>query len=88
MAASHTIVFSKFAARDLKRVDDETRRRIGQKLLYFLRQDDPLAYAKPLIDARIGSYRFRIGHYRVVFDMHGEQINVLRVVHRQSAYKK
>ncbi|ACK42565.1 hypothetical protein Dtur_1287 [Dictyoglomus turgidum DSM 6724] len=29
---------------------------------------DPLKYARKLISQKIGTYRFRIGDYRVIFD--------------------
>ncbi|MEK6777642.1 MAG: type II toxin-antitoxin system RelE/ParE family toxin [bacterium] len=45
-------------------------------------------YAKRLTDSRLGSYRFRIGDYRVIFDIEGDQIVVLRVGHRSRIYKR
>lgn len=36
----------------------------------------------------LGSYRFRIGDYRVVFDLEGDQIVILRVGHRREIYKR
>lgn len=50
-------------------------------------EQDPLRYAKKLTDPELGSYRFRIGDYRVVFDLIGEDIVILRVGHRSQIYK-
>ncbi|RZN73823.1 MAG: hypothetical protein EF807_00235 [Candidatus Methanolliviera hydrocarbonicum] len=36
---------------------------------------------------RIGSYRFRMGDCRVIFDMESENIVILRIGHRRSIYK-
>ncbi len=36
---------------------------------------------------KIGTYRFRIGDYRVIFDIYGEDIVILRIGHRRSIYK-
>jgi mRNA interferase RelE/StbE len=47
-----------------------------------------LTYAEPLKQSDLGSYRFRIGDYRVVFDLDGEKIVVLRVGHRRDIYKR
>jgi mRNA interferase RelE/StbE len=47
-----------------------------------------LKYAEKLVDPRLGTYRFRIGDYRVVFDLEGNEIIVLRVGHRKDIYKK
>jgi mRNA interferase RelE/StbE len=41
-----------------------------------------------LIDPKLGTYRFRIGDYRVIFDIEGKDIVVLRVGHRRDIYKK
>jgi len=41
-----------------------------------------------LTDDRLGSYRFRIGDYRVIFDIEGDEIVVLRVGHRKDIYKR
>jgi len=41
-----------------------------------------------LTDPRIGTYRFRVGDYRVIFDVEGNEIIVLRVGHRREIYKR
>ena len=84
----YTVVFSKTAQQDLKKLDDETRKRIGKKLLYFLEQPDPLVHARQLIHSNIGQYRFRIGHYRLVFDMNDTVLEVTSIKHRKDVYKK
>ncbi|MEX2720679.1 MAG: type II toxin-antitoxin system RelE/ParE family toxin [Candidatus Wukongarchaeota archaeon] len=33
------------------------------------------------------TYRFRIGKYRVIFDINGENMVILRIGHRKSIYK-
>jgi len=35
----------------------------------------------------LGSWRFRVGDYRVVFDIEGKKIIVLRVGHRREVYR-
>jgi mRNA interferase RelE/StbE len=49
--------------------------------------EDPLRYARKLIDPRIGTYRFRIGEYRAIFDIDEENILILRIGHRKSIYR-
>ena len=58
---------------------------IGKALLRF--QEDPLKYSVKIPDPKPGSYRFRIGEYRVIFDFEGEDIVVLRVGHRRDIYR-
>ncbi|TKB66802.1 MAG: hypothetical protein E8D52_14020 [Nitrospira sp.] len=48
----------------------------------------PLAHPEPLKQSELGSYRLRIGDCRVVFDLQGQEIVVLRVDHRQEIYKR
>jgi mRNA interferase RelE/StbE len=45
-------------------------------------------YSETLRDAKLGTYRFRIGDYRVIFDIEGTDIVVLRVGHRKDIYRK
>jgi mRNA interferase RelE/StbE len=40
-----------------------------------------------LISHKIGTYRFRIGDYRAIFDIDGENIVILRIGHRRDIYK-
>ena len=57
------------------------------ELISFL-ISSPFKYANKITDARLGSYRFRIGEYRVIFDLEGNKIVVLRVRHRRDIYRK
>jgi mRNA interferase RelE/StbE len=50
--------------------------------------EDPLGYAKKMVDPSLGTYRFRIGDYRVIFDIEGEEIVILRVGHRKEIYRR
>jgi mRNA interferase RelE/StbE len=83
----YRIVFAGSSKKDLDKLDRVTRQRIAKKLQFYLSQENPLDYARQLIDSRIGEYRFRIGHYRIVFDVHGNAIHVVSVKHRKDAYR-
>jgi len=50
--------------------------------------EDPLKHSEKLTDPKIGEYRFRIGDYRVIFDLKGDDIVVLRVGHRKDIYRR
>ncbi len=80
------IVFSKRAAEELKKLDSPSKKRVIQKLLWFSRQPNPLAFAHALTDSNLGDYRFRIGNYRVIFDFLEGEILVLKVGHRKDVY--
>jgi mRNA interferase RelE/StbE len=65
------------------------KNRIGKKLKYFSDMSDPLSYAEPLKNfTGGGSYRFRIGDYRVIFDVIDDTIAVLYIEHRRDVYRR
>lgn len=82
---SYRLVYTHRATKDIQKLDQKIKSRIGKTLLRF--EADPLRYAKGLTNAVLGTYRFRIGDYRVVFDLEGDEIVVLRVGHRRDIYK-
>ena len=82
----YRFVFTQRAERDIEKLDGITKKRIGKTLLRFT--DNPLDFAEPLTDSNIGNYRFRIGDYRVIFDIEDKDIVVLRVGHRRELYKR
>jgi mRNA interferase RelE/StbE len=82
----YVLVYTRRAEKDINKLDLETKERIGRTLLRF--STDPLHFAEKLSDFNLGSYRFRIGDYRVVFDLEGTDIVVLRVGHRREIYRK
>ena len=80
------LVYTLKAVKDLGKLDPAVRDRIGKTLLRY--KEDPLKYARKLTDPKLGGYRFRIGDYRVIFDIEGDEIVVLRVGHRKEIYRK
>jgi len=82
----YRLVYTLRAIRDIERLDAKIKRRIGKTLLRY--EGDPLKYAETLTDSRLGTYRFRIGDYRVIFDLEGDEIVVLRIGHRKNIYRK
>jgi mRNA interferase RelE/StbE len=79
-------LFTDSARKDISKLDSAAAEQIKTTLKKYL--SDPLKYAKKLTHFSIGTYRFRIGDYRVIFDIEGQDIIILRVGHRQSIYKK
>ncbi|OGH72116.1 MAG: hypothetical protein A2921_00540 [Candidatus Magasanikbacteria bacterium RIFCSPLOWO2_01_FULL_43_20b] len=78
------------AAEDLKRIEKMTAQRILDKVDFYCRQSNPLHYAKKLTNFSGGRYRFRVGDYRVIFDL-DERGNIIILViltvrHRREAY--
>ncbi len=83
----YRMVFAGSSKKDLDKLDHTTRKRIAKKLTFFLEQEDPLSYARQLVHSNIGSYRFRVGHYRIVFDVDGDKLYVVSIKHRKDVYK-
>ncbi len=82
----YTLVYTRRAQRDIKKLEADTKERIGKALLRF--SEEPLRFAEKLSDPILGEYRFRIGDYRVIFDIEQNEIVVLRVGHRREIYKR
>jgi mRNA interferase RelE/StbE len=82
----YELVYTRRAEKDIGRLDEAAKKRIGKTLLYY--REDPFRYAEKLTDPKLGTYRFRIGDYRVVFDIEGNEIVVLRVGHRKEIYRR
>lgn len=79
--------FKPQAVRDLKKLSREMQKRIIKKLDYFVSAEDPLFFADHLINYELGSYRFRIGDYRVIFDVMNEVLIILTLGHRREIYR-
>ena len=82
----YNLVYTNRAAKDIQKFPLEIKKRIGKALLRY--QQEPLRYSETLRNPNLGTYRFRIGDYRVIFDIEDNEIVVLRVGHRRDIYKK
>lgn len=80
------IFFTKSAFHQFKKLQRSVQKRIDEKLRFYLLQKNPLQFAEPLKDRRVGQWRFRIGNYRVLFDVEDDKIIVLKVGHRKDVY--
>ena len=74
------------ALKKLSKLPKDIQRRIFSKLDYFC-QTNPLVYADKLTDRQAGEFRFRVGNYRVVFDIDDNLITILDVGHRREIYR-
>jgi len=81
------IFYTHRAAEELKSLPKEVQKRIVTKMRFYANQEDPLVFAKRLVDVREGQFRFRIGDYRVVFDVAKDSIYVLKIGKRSEIYE-
>lgn len=79
--------FTKTSFRHFKKLPKDTQIRIIGKLDYFCKQENPLDFAEPLIRSDLGQFRFRIGDYRLAFDLEDEILVIHEVDHRKDIYR-
>jgi mRNA interferase RelE/StbE len=70
LAVKYSLVYTRRAIKDIQRLDEKTKKRIEKTLRRY--SEDPSSFAEKLTDSRLGNYRFRIGYYRVIFDLEGQ----------------
>ncbi len=83
----YTYVFNPQALKILQKLPKDIQKRIIKKLDYFISSTNPLTFAESLINYDIGQYRFRIGDYRVIFDLEDQTIIILTLGNRRDIYK-
>jgi len=81
----YKIILTKRALKDIEKIDIKTKTHIGNKLKSLI--DDPVKISRKLSNPIIGTYRFRIGDYRVIFDIDKDEVIILRIGHRRDIYK-
>lgn len=80
------IFYSHKAASQLKKLPKSIQKRIVEKMRFYVSREDPLKFAKRMIDSREGEYRFRIGDYRIIFDIKESNIYILKIGKRDEVY--
>lgn len=84
------VIYTRRATEDLSSLPHAVAQRVADKIKFFKVQIDPLAFAKRLTQSSVGTYRFRIGNYRAIFDVdHKVEIRILlilRIRHRKDVY--
>jgi mRNA interferase RelE/StbE len=79
------VVITRRAERDVAALDPVTRGRVRKALLDL--QEDPSRRSKKLTNSDLGQFRLRVGDWRIVFDLEGKDIVILRVGHRREIYR-
>lgn len=79
--------FKPSALRSLKKFHKADQMRVLKKLEFFFSQKYPLQFAKPIKDKTLGSFRFRIGDFRVIFDVEQHRAFILFIGNRKDIYR-
>ncbi|MBU0974993.1 type II toxin-antitoxin system RelE/ParE family toxin [Patescibacteria group bacterium] len=81
----YSLIYTSSSVKDIKKLDRITKKRLKKKL--ELLAANPLHYSKKLIHSDLGTYRYRVGNHRVIFDLEKNNIIVLRIGHRREIYR-
>ena len=84
--AKYRYRFEPKALKKLSKLPRNIQQRIFSKMDYFC-QKEPLVYAEKLTDRQSGEFRFRVGNYRIIFDIEDDLITILDVGHRREIYR-
>ncbi|MDP1689161.1 MAG: type II toxin-antitoxin system RelE/ParE family toxin [bacterium] len=80
--------FKPSAIKNIKRLQKSLQKRILSKLDFYTNNKNPLGFADRLNDKTLGSFRFRVGDYRIIFDVVDVKIIILAIGHRRDIYKR
>ncbi len=83
---AYKINYKSSVAKDLKRIDKSEVKRILDGIEKNLKKD-PYS-AKALSGDFKGLYRYRLGKYRVIFTIIGDEVLILKIGHRKGVYRK
>ena len=83
----YRLAYKKPAVKSIQKLPTQIQKRLKVKLEFFVNQTDPLVFAKALTKPADAQYRFRVGNYRVLFDVEGDVIVILLVQHRKDVYR-
>jgi mRNA interferase RelE/StbE len=81
-----TLVYTNRSLKDISRLNLDDKKRVKQALERY--SESPISHARRMVEPAIGTYRFRIGDLRVIFDLEDGEIIILRVGHRRDIYKE
>lgn len=78
-------IFTPTAEEHFDALTSLNRRRISVKMRFYAGQSDPLHFAESLSGSN--EYRFRIGDYRVIFEVQHDTLWVTAIKRRDEAYR-
>jgi mRNA interferase RelE/StbE len=73
------------AVKDLKRIDSKQRKKILLKISEL--QNFPEVNNLKKLTNFEPAYRFRVGDYRILFDVFDDAIEIGRILHRKESYR-
>lgn len=86
-----TVRYAVSVRKSVQKLDPQVRQRIRSFLeSRLVSLEDPRQLGKPLTGNWTDLWRYRVGHYRIICELHDEELVVLvvRIGHRSTVYKK
>lgn len=72
---------------DIPKLNEKLKSRIRKAIEERL-TDEPHKYGEPLRKTLKGYWKLRVGDYRVVFKVVGEEVRILGIINRKTVYEK
>ena len=85
---AYQLLYKKPAVKEIQKLSPAVRKRLRAKPEWFAEQDDPREFSKSLTKPADAQYRFRIGNYRILFDIEDQKIVILFIQHRREVYRR
>ncbi len=86
MNESFSVFYTSSALKDLRNIEKKD----AQKIILLVQKytnENPLVKTKKLQGNFDGLYRYRVGNYRVIFEIDNNKIYILKIKHRKDIYK-
>jgi mRNA interferase RelE/StbE len=84
-ASKFTLVITRSFFKDLQKINQPDQIRIRKALPEI--EANPYKGRK-VVSADIGQYRWRVGSYRIRYDISGSEVIILRVIKREDVYRR
>jgi len=82
----YNVVITRRAERDAAALDPVARARIKKVLLEL--SEEPTRRSKRLTNSDLVQCRLRVEDWRIVFDVDGDDVVILRIGHRREIYRR
>lgn len=82
----YDLILTEQAQRDLARLDPPLRRQVAKRMDWLAEHADDMT-AKALTGEWAGFFKLRSGDYRILYEVKGKTILVLRIRHRREVYE-
>jgi mRNA interferase RelE/StbE len=79
------VYYTNTAKLQLKKLEWHIQERIVDKVRFFVAQPEPLQFAEPLTG--YDAFRFRVGDFRVTFELEDDTVRILSIRRRDEAYR-